>query len=196
MSPSERTVEALVDGIASERVAPAGGTALAVSGAMGAALCEMCCVHTLARGSDDANGDERVADLRADLARHRETLLALADRDAAVVDELFGSGSGDAAPEARKRAATVPLAIAETALDVCRAAEEVIDRGRGDAVADAETGRYLAESAFRGALATARRSLALLDDPAAADLRERLDALEAAAADPDPANSSGDREDR
>jgi len=108
-------IGAFLDDVASERVTPAGGTVVAIAGAMSAALCEMACIHTSAARSpgtetdaaddaadDDAADDDAADDrsettdfdsLRVDLAGHRRRLLALAAEDATLVNDLFGGGS-------------------------------------------------------------------------------------------------------
>ncbi|WP_049987996.1 cyclodeaminase/cyclohydrolase family protein [Halobellus rufus] len=197
----EAPIGAFLDDVASERVTPAGGTVVAVSGAMGAALCEMACIHTLAARdeSEDVDADDAATvdfeALRADLAGQRRRLLALAEQDAALVDDLFGGGSasdsGEDDDEQRgpsdrlsKRAAGIPLATAEAALAVLEDAAVVIDRGRPGVAADAKAGAYLADAAVRASLATVEINVSALDDAShAADLRERAAQIAADAAD-------------
>ncbi|MFB6091803.1 MAG: cyclodeaminase/cyclohydrolase family protein [Haloquadratum sp.] len=175
-SPTTRSLRTLLDDVAADRVAPAGGTGAAVTGAMGAALCEMVCLHT------DAGN------LRSDLERRRQSLLALADRDAAVVDELFGGGQAAEGPSAdarlQKRATGVPLAVAEASLAVLAGADRLLEGGRSGVLADAETGAYLADAALRASLATVRINLDALADPAfAATVADRADSIEGSAAE-------------
>ncbi|WP_336023826.1 cyclodeaminase/cyclohydrolase family protein [Halobellus salinisoli] len=191
-------IGAFLDDVASERVTPAGGTVVAVSGAMGAALCEMACIHTIAARSteDDPDSDEPEIDdfeaIRADLAGQRRRLLALAEQDATLVDELFGGGSsgspsGSASVSAdrlSKRAAGIPLATAEASLAVLEAAAVVGNHGRIGVAADAKAGAYLADAALRASLATVRTNIEALEDTSyAAKLEERGAQIAATAAD-------------
>ncbi|MGQ4556308.1 cyclodeaminase/cyclohydrolase family protein [Halobellus sp. GM3] len=200
MTYDDESIGVLLDEIASERVTPAGGTAVAIAGAMGAALCEMVCIHTLTADDARAGGPEdgsngrdtdvgldptdatRLRELRADLGRQRDALLALARRDADLVDELFGR---DAAPSERlwKRAAGIPLAIAETSLAVLEAAGIAIERGRRGVTADAKTGAYLADAAVQASIATVKTNLETISDASLnASFRERVESLERSAA--------------
>ncbi|WP_144900770.1 cyclodeaminase/cyclohydrolase family protein [Halobellus captivus] len=203
----EAPIGTFLDDVASERVTPAGGTVVAVSAAMGAALCEMACIHTVAaRGSDaddpdltdPSSGDpdfddpdfddsdldgldledpnlDGFEDLRADLADQRRKLLLLADRDAELVDELFGGGSpSEPSDRISKRAAGVPLATAEAALAVLEDAAVVIEHGRPGVAADARAGAYLADAAVRASLATVSVNVETLEDRSyAATIEER-----------------------
>ena len=184
---------------------PAGGTVVAIAGAMSAALCEMACIHTIDARSDAADADdavEAITDLRADLAGQRRRLLALAEQDATLVDELFGSGSdaasdgdhvaGDSSDDTTpvsdsdrlaKRAAGIPLATAEAALAVLEDAAVVIERGRESVAADARAGAYLADAAVQASLATVRTNMAAMDDASyAAELGDRSDDVATTAA--------------
>ena len=177
-----------LDDVASARVAPAGGTVVAVAGAMGAALCEMACVHTIsAREADD--GDEGAApersfeELREDFARQRRRLLALADQDATLVDDLFGGDASEPTERLEKRATGIPLATAEASLIVLEEAAVVVDRGRSGVVADARAGAYLADATLRASLSTVRvNATALSDRPFAETMTERADTLAKSAA--------------
>ena len=180
-SPTEQSLGSFLDEVASERVAPAGGTAIATTGAMGAALCEMVCIHTLAARDTDARS---LPALRSDLERQRRSLLALAAQDAAVVDELFGGDGEGPSERLSKRAVGIPLAVAESCLRVLEIAERVIEQGRGGVVADARIGASLAAAALRAALWMVRGNLDALSAPSfAADVADRADAIERAAAD-------------
>jgi len=180
------SVGEFLDAIASERVAPAGGTATAITGATGAALCEMVCTHTVAAADSEADADgfdqESLPALRARLHRRRQTLLALGEQDAGLVEEVFGDGE---APSARlqRRAAGIPLAVSETALGVVTDAETVHRRGRDGVAADARTGAYLADAAVRASLETLRINVGALSDRSfAADLEDRAADIERSAA--------------
>ena len=208
MTYGDAPIDEFLDDVASERVAPAGGTAAAITGATGAALCEMVCIHAMAAGRErpagsvgatdaDAAGDEprtepagpdgdheepSFPEMRSGLRRRRAALLALADRDGAVVEELFGA---DGAPSTRveRRAVGIPLAVAEAALEVLIDAETVFRHGRAGVVADARTGAYLADAAVRASVATVRTNAAALPEGSfAADVEERATDVAAAAA--------------
>lgn len=209
MTYDDAPIGEFLDNIASERVAPAGGTAAATTGAIGAALCEMVCVHTMAAagdGSDNPAGATHVQrvestpdqghaapsrdreqpsfpEVRAGLRRRRNALLALADRDGAVVEKLFGADSASST-RVKRRAAGIPLAVSEAALDVLLDAETVFRHGRAGVAADAKTGGYLADAAVRASIETVRVNVAALPEESfAADIEGRAaEVTESAAA--------------
>lgn len=161
MSHRDQTVAELLSSIASGRVAPAGGSAGAIVGAIGAALCEMTCIHTVNKSRSEAANLAAVGD---DLRRQREHLLQLADTDARVIDELF-SGPDTAIDHSEiKRSVGVPLTIADACLNVLDLAIEVTESGDKNAVLDAGTGVHLAHAALRASVFTARSNLDQLSD--------------------------------
>jgi formiminotetrahydrofolate cyclodeaminase len=178
MPYDERSVPAFLDAVASEQVAPAGGTATSLVGAVGAALCEMACIH----GAESGVAAE-FADVRGDLAAHRDHLMALGRADAEVVAAVFGEA--DEPPEVAdlKRTTGVPMATAEACLAVVELAADVAAASSSEASADAEIGAMLAHGALRASLFTVRHNLGTVDDPAFVDeLNERAAEVEAAAA--------------
>jgi len=192
MGYDEVRIGTFLDDVASERVTPAGGTVVGVAGAMGAALCEMACIHTInAREADDQqarDGDERAErsfeEIRDDLARQRRELLALADQDATLVDELFGGDAGDPTDRLQKRATGIPLATAESSLAVLEDAAVVVEGGRAGVVADARAGAYLADAAVQASLSTVRVNAASLPDRSFAEtIVARADTIAASAAE-------------
>jgi len=160
---ADQSIGAFLDAVASEQVTPSGGAAAAVSGAMGAALCEMVCIHTTddtrSRALDDASD-------RLEEGRHR--LLELADEDVTAVRDLQTAFENDVPPakraDAARRATDVPLSIAETALAVIESAVAVTESGNPNAVPDGVTGAFLAYGALRASLSTVAVNLELLDD--------------------------------
>ena len=181
MTDDDTPIGEFLDAIASGQVAPAGGTAAAVTGATGAALCEMVCVHTIAATGDSGEADGLPA-LRSGLERQRQKLLALGAQDAGLVDDLFGD---DEEPSRRlqRRAAGIPLAVSEAAASVLIDAETAYRRGRSGVAADAKTGAYLADAAVRASLETVRINMAALADQSfAATLEDRTTAVERSAA--------------
>jgi formiminotetrahydrofolate cyclodeaminase len=177
------TMDAFLDGIAAETVAPAGGTATAVVGAIGTSLCEMVCIHTIEH-DEYADVAETVSDLREELARQRDHLLNLADADATVVDELFSAGGGALSGSDVKRSIGVPLTIAVACGTVLDASVEITATGNRNALADAATGVILVRAALRAAVFTVRRNLETVSDQSYRDeVTQRLASIQVSADD-------------
>jgi formiminotetrahydrofolate cyclodeaminase len=163
MNYRDQTLDEFLSEIASERVAPAGGTATAVVGAVGAALCEMVCIHTVENDDGDVETTALV-EVRDDLNRQRGHLLQLADTDGRLVDDLFGADSGDVEQPEVKRSIGVPLTIADSCLNVLELATDVTETGNRNAVADAATGVILTRSALGAAVFTVRSNVDQVSD--------------------------------
>ncbi|WP_096390772.1 cyclodeaminase/cyclohydrolase family protein [Halopenitus persicus] len=204
MTIADQSIDAFLGDVASTRVTPSGGAVAAVGGAMGAALCEMVCIHTIGHGDDRTTTDAATgaaetaathgradveatdpdfAALRNDFGDRRGRLLDLADADVAAVDavgEAFAADVGaDRRHEAAKRATEVPIETAATARDVLADAVAVVEYGNRNAVPDGVTGAYLAHAAVRASAATVRANLDALADEPTATFAERADAIEA-----------------
>jgi formiminotetrahydrofolate cyclodeaminase len=155
------TIAEFLSEIASENVAPAGGSAVAVTGAMGSALCEMTCIHTLNSNPSGAHASE-ITTTRDQLAAQRQTLLQLAGEDARVIETVF-KGS-DASQAEVNRSLGVPVSIAETCLGVLEQGATIgewTDRAVG---ADANTGLMLANGSLRAAIFIANSNLDQVSD--------------------------------
>lgn len=162
MSYEDKTVAELLSRIASDRVAPAGGTAVAIVGAIGAALCEMTCIHTVNKSQSEAEHLAAVAD---ELQRQQTSLLHLADTDANVVDRLFSGPGGEVDQSELKQSVGVPLTIADACLDVLTLAVDVTEKGDKNAVLDAGTGVFLVHAALRASVFTVRSNVDEVSDP-------------------------------
>jgi formiminotetrahydrofolate cyclodeaminase len=168
MNTRTSTIDEFLASTASDHVTPAGGTAAAVVGAIGASLCEMVCIHTVENDAH-ANVAGDLADRRDDFRTQRAHLLDLADADATVVDELFSTTAGETNPSAVKRSIGIPLTIADACLTVLDLAVEVTAKGNRNALADAGTGVFLVHAAVRAALFTVRTNTESLTDESFVD---------------------------
>jgi len=177
----------LLDELASENPAPAGGSAAAAAIAMAAALVEMGARRS--QGWDDAAG---VAAQARSIRLRTEPLLQ-ADADAyaaslqalAAVEATPGAGRDEAIASALAGAADVALQIAQAGTDAAYLAELVADRGEPSGRDDAQAAAVLAEAGTRvaAALVTAnlvtaegdeRESAAASCARSAAMVRERM----------------------
>lgn len=152
-------IEAFTDAVASRSVTPSGGAVAAVVGALGASLCEMGCLHA----------DADLSDTGRALAAHRSRLLALADEDAAAVDELQDAhrrDAPDAAVAAAKYATDVPLETATESLAVLETAPAILEDGSSTAAPDVATGAYLANATCKAAVVMVRANLDAIEEEA------------------------------
>jgi methenyltetrahydrofolate cyclohydrolase len=146
------TVQELCETIAAQTSAPGGGSVAAIVTAFGASLTAMA-----ARFATEQWEDAPGAVAQAEALRAR--VLPLAEEDARAYEsfllarrmsEDFDPQVRDAAiGEALSRAADVPLAIAEAALDVASLAAELVERGNPNIRGDAATAVLLSEAAVR-----------------------------------------------
>jgi glutamate formiminotransferase/formiminotetrahydrofolate cyclodeaminase len=149
---SSQNVAEFCDTISAETSAPGGGSVAAVVGALGASLAAMA-----ARFSKEQWEDAAGAVAQADALKAR--LLPLADEDARayenvllalrmpkeVDEEVRDAAIGDAL----SRAADVPMAIAEAAVDVATLGCELAQRGNPNLHGDAAAAVFFAEAAVR-----------------------------------------------
>jgi methenyltetrahydrofolate cyclohydrolase len=146
------TVQELCETVAGQTSAPGGGSVAAIVTAFGASLTAMAARFAADQWEDGAGAVAQAETLRA-------RVLPLADEDARAYEsfllarrmsEEFDPQVRDAAiGEALSRAADVPLAIAEVALDVASLAAELVEHGNPNLRGDAATAAFLAEAAVR-----------------------------------------------
>jgi formiminotetrahydrofolate cyclodeaminase len=149
---SSQTVQEFCDTVAAETSAPGGGSVAAIVAGLAASLTAMA-----ARFSSEQWEDAPGAVAQAEALRAR--ILPLAEEDAVAYEnfllarrmpEEVDSEVRDAAVgEALSRAADVPLAIAEAALDISCLAADLAERGNPNLRGDAATAALLAEAAVR-----------------------------------------------
>jgi formiminotetrahydrofolate cyclodeaminase len=167
-----RALDGLLDALASSAPTPGAGPAVAWTCAVAAALIEM--VTKIAMRDDDTAGSRAAALARGDRARQlRQHALELADADAAAYQlvlaarrERGGPGRSHASREALSAAADPPLAIAETAAELCLLAADAAEHARGGVGGEAVAAAILAEAATAACVPMLRLNLAgNPDDP-------------------------------
>jgi len=146
------TVQELCETVAAQTSAPGGGSVAAIVTAFAASLAAMAARFATEQWEDAAGA---VAQAEALHAR----VLPLAEEDARAYESflLARRMSEDFDPQVRNaaigealsRAADVPLAIAEAALDVASLAAELAERGNPNLRGDAATAALLSEAAVR-----------------------------------------------
>ncbi|MFP4343132.1 MAG: glutamate formimidoyltransferase [Anaerolineales bacterium] len=166
--------------LAAKEPTPAGGSAAALAGALGAALAAM--VGRLTAGRRRfADVQEEVRDLIVEAEKLRAALAARMEEDSAAYDAVMAAykrpqGTGEqqrarneALQKALERAGEVPLATARDALRVLELALVVTEKGNPNAVTDAATGAWLAWAAVQSAALAVRANAARLQDEARAE---------------------------
>ncbi len=156
-------------------VLPAGGSAVALAGAMVAALERFVVRLTLTR-NNDPDVRERLGGILSRLECIQEECLAMMDRDVKEYERILRAlqmpkttqeeqGQREAAlQEARTRALSPPMALAECGLEMLHLSHGLIDEGYQVALADAGVAAEMAHACFRGAIWIARANLLGISD--------------------------------
>jgi len=137
-----------LDRLAAPIASPGGGSAAAFSGAMAAALVEMCA------------GLSEIEEARARAEQLREDLEALVEEDAVA----FASYMETRSDEALKRATLAPLLIAEKSAEVLLLAQGAAPKVAKAAIPDLKGAMRFAGAASEHAAATARFNLQEIGD--------------------------------
>lgn len=186
---TEKPVTAFLDELASSAPAPGGGSAAALSGALGAALVSMVCNLTL--------GKKKYADVQEDIEALLEKSEALRKELTDLLEEDVKAYTAysqaakmprqteeqkaersKAMQAALKGATDVPLRIAEAAVKVMDLCMPAAEKGNVWAVSDAGVAVLLAEAALRSAALNVLINLgSLKDEEFVAERRAKLDSL-------------------
>ena len=172
---ADLTISAFLDALGSTEPTPGGGTAAAVSGAMGTSLLMMVAGLQKTRGDADA---ERVqlSEARAALTSVRDRLLTLADTDTDAYNQVISAyrlpKTTDEEKAARKQSVQQGMrAATEAPLDILRTTVEAVKHGRivgqygnPSAASDVRVALELLEAAAAGAAANVEINLASLED--------------------------------
>jgi formiminotetrahydrofolate cyclodeaminase len=149
---SSQNVTEFCDTISAETSAPGGGSVAAVVGALGASLAAMAARFSKEQWEDAAGAVAQAEALKARLlpladedARAYENVLLALRMPKEVDEEVRDAAIGDAL----SRAADVPMAIAEAAVDVATLGCELAQRGNPNLHGDAAAAVFLAEAAVR-----------------------------------------------
>lgn len=161
---------------------PGGGSASAIAGALAASLGQMVANLTIGR--------KRYADVEAEMREHLDQLellgaelARLAAEDSRAYEAVMAANKlpketeeqqaarEAAIQEATSKAAQVPLAVAERAVEVLRMLRPIAERGNRNAQSDAKVGALLAHAAVYGASFNVEVNLDGLSDE---QLRESL----------------------
>ena len=184
MSAPPESLDHWLARIAAPTIAPAGGAAAALAGALAAAAVEMVANLTLEREGYAAVHARAVA-AQTRVAGLREAMTALAARDTETLAAFEralalprGSPDETAARSAAKRAALdagadVQLALLAHLAELADFAAALAEHGLRSAFGDAATGAFLAAGAARSAYWAARASLEGVTGP---EVSRRLEA--------------------
>jgi glutamate formiminotransferase/formiminotetrahydrofolate cyclodeaminase len=162
----DHTVTGFVHDVASESVAPGGGSAAALAGALGAAFSAWA-----VRGKQCHDELLRLVD--ADTEAFRAIVEALR---LSAGTETERDARAEAVETATRTAIEIPLRVMETALEALEVVEEMARRGPEISVSDAGVGALLCRAAVRGAALNVRINAAQLDD--AGGYLDRVAAME------------------
>jgi len=173
----DMTVKAFTEKLASSAPAPGGGSAAALSGALGAALISMVCNLTVGK----AKYIEHEPLVRETLAKSDDLVAKLLDaiqKDTDAFDSVMAAFSmpketdeqkaarSEAIQNAYKVAIASPEATAEYCLAVMKLAESLLGKSNVNAVSDLAVGATQAHAGIKGALANVRINLPSMKDAA------------------------------
>lgn len=175
MTLVDKTLEQFVNQLAGDTPAPGGGSAAALGGSLGAALCAMAARLTLRREKyrEVWKDMERVRDAADGLAKR---LLVLVDRDTAAYnrvlaalrmpkdDEDLQAARQEALAEAYKEAALVPMMTLQAMDEMVELVGEALEKGNPNCIPDAGVAAQLIGAAAVGAAYNVRSNLSGIPD--------------------------------
>jgi glutamate formiminotransferase/formiminotetrahydrofolate cyclodeaminase len=183
-------VEPFIEQLAAPTATPGGGSAAAASGAMAAGLAGM--VASMSRGKKAYLQYEiQLSEAIARLAQLREELKSAIDADAASYNAVMkaykaakeSSDGGRGITAALQQATSIPLGVAERAVEVARIAASLASITSPNMKSDLTTAIALAKAAIEGALSNVEINLASLqpgtpeDEAFASETRKRAAGL-------------------
>jgi len=171
----DETLGQFLDDLSSSQPTPGGGSASALSGALGAALASMVCRLTLDK-DEYAGVQQEVAALLQQTENLRQRFQQLVQEDIEAYGELSESfkmpretseereARTAAIQEQLVEAALVPLEVTERSAQLMRVCQRIAEIGNAKVLSDVATGAMLASSAGAGAAWIVRVNLQSIKD--------------------------------
>lgn len=176
----DQSVAEYLEALRSTAAVPGGGSAAALSAAMGAALVSMV-AKLSAKKARDERDKSALNDLVPKLDQLSMRLLDLSQQDIeayrGVIEARKAGASSAEMARAYERAAEVPLTAASTAAEALRLATEVSRRAWEMAASDLAVGNDLLQSGLSGALGNVEVNLPELSGESAARIEQRYQEL-------------------
>ncbi len=182
----DQTLQHYLDDLASSQPAPGGGSAAALSGAMGAALASMVCRLTLGKEAY-AGVQQELEGLLRQTEKLRLRFQQLMQEDIEAYGRLSASYKlpretneeramrSTAIQERLVEAALVPLEVTECAAELVQCCQRIAEIGNVTVLSDILIGALLASSAGEGAALMVRINLQTMkNEKLVAELGERL----------------------
>lgn len=171
----DQTIQQFLDNLSSSQPTPGGGSASALSGAMGAALASMVCRLTLDK-DEYAGVQQEIAALLQQTESLRQRFQQLVQEDIEAYGELSESfkmpretseereARTAAIQEQLVEAALVPLEVTERSAQLMWVCQRIAEIGNAKVLSDVATGAMLASSAGAGAAWIVRVNLQSIKD--------------------------------
>ncbi|MDM8550038.1 cyclodeaminase/cyclohydrolase family protein [Desulfobacterales bacterium HSG2] len=172
---SELNIKDFLNQTASGSPVPGGGSVAALTGAVAAALSEMVANLTIGKkGYESLDEEMRIIAKAASV--FREKLARDIDRDSEAYNEVIAAfklpkgneeekdARNQAIQNGLKRAATVPMGVAEDAFEIMELARKVVKNGNKNAVTDAAVAAMMARTAVLSALYNVKINLKSIKD--------------------------------
>lgn len=172
MSFAESSVKTFLENLASDSPAPGGGSASALAGALGAALCAMVARLTLGREKYRASW-ESMESLRDEADSLCVRFLNLMDLDSQAYNKVIEARRiprgheeerGKAMQSATKEAATVPLEMLRNLPRLADLAETAVEEGNPNCLSDVGVSAQLIRAAANGTAYNVRINLPGIED--------------------------------
>jgi methenyltetrahydrofolate cyclohydrolase len=183
------TVQGFLDILSSEKPAPGGGSAAAISGAMGASLVSMVCRLTIGKKKYAAVEEEAKAILEK-AEGLRNDLVRLAEEDTQAFEAVMNAyrlpkqnepeneARNAAIQSALKKATQTPLATAHACAEVIALSDAIAHIGNSNAVCDAGVASLTGLAGLKGAALNVLINLnSLQDESYRAETWQKLDTL-------------------
>jgi methenyltetrahydrofolate cyclohydrolase len=182
----EETIQHYLDDLASARPIPGGGSASALSGAMGAALASMVCRLTAGKAGYEEVQPE-IEHILGQTEQLRARFAELLQEDIAAYGRLVVAYRASRATDEERierataiqqqllEAALVPLDVVECAAKLVQYSQRIAEIGNANVLSDILTGSVLAQAAAEGAAAMVRINLrSMKNSKLVGQLEERL----------------------
>ncbi|GAX61937.1 formiminotetrahydrofolate cyclodeaminase [Candidatus Scalindua japonica] len=177
---SELTIKEFLKKVASDSPAPGGGSVAALSAALAASLTEMVANLTIGKKSYDDVGDEMKAVAQGALRLKNDLILTI-DSDSNAYDDVMAAiklpGNSEEEKYLKeqkiqrglKHAVTVPLDVAEYAIQVMELAGKAVKKGNKNTVTDGAVAVMMARTAVLSAIYNIKINLKAIKNKAFID---------------------------